>query len=86
MAPPADPALRADEAARADAWYRQGIVWLAAAILAASVAGCIWLVVVGLRYVDPPLPQAGPQILKVPIAPSPPSLPPPPPSPAEPPS
>lgn len=84
MAPPADPALRADEAARADAWYRQGIVWLAAAILAASVAGCIWLVVVGLRYVDPPLPQAGPQILKVPIAPS--SLPPPSPSPAEPPS
>lgn len=84
MAPPADPALRADEAARADAWYRQGIVWLAAAILAASVAGCIWLVVVGLRYVDPPLPQAGPQILKVPIAPPP--LPPPSPSPAEPPS
>jgi hypothetical protein len=54
-----------------DAWYRQGIVWLAAAIFAASIAGCLWLLVVGQRYVDPPLPQAGPELLKMPVAPAP---------------
>ncbi|HEX6018981.1 MAG TPA: hypothetical protein VFZ28_12865 [Burkholderiaceae bacterium] len=51
-----------------DAWYRQGIVWLAAAVFALSIAGCIWLLVVGQRYADPPLPIATPQVLKVPVA------------------
>ena len=48
--PPAEPAL-----APADAWYRQSIVWLGAAILAASLAGCIWMIVLGARYDDAPL-------------------------------
>jgi hypothetical protein len=50
------------------AWYRQGIVWLGAAVFAASIAGCIWLIVVAGRYADPELPVAGPQIMKVPVA------------------
>jgi len=50
------------------AWYRQGIVWLGAAVFAASIAGCIWLIVVADRNADPPLPVAGPQIMKVPVA------------------
>jgi hypothetical protein len=41
--------------APADAWYRQSIVWLGAAILAASLAGCIWMIVLGARYDDAPL-------------------------------
>ncbi len=53
------------------AWYRQGIVWLGAAVFAASIAGCIWLVVVAQRHADPPLPVAGLQIMKVPLARSP---------------
>jgi hypothetical protein len=50
------------------AWFRQGIVWLGAAVFAASIAGCIWLIVVAERNADPPLPNTGPQIMKVPVA------------------
>lgn len=56
-----------DEAARRDpsrAWYRQGIVWLGMAVFAASVAGSVWLIAVAERYADPPLPVAGPKVLK----------------------
>jgi hypothetical protein len=60
-----------NEAARREssrAWYRQGIVWLGVAVFAASIAGCIWLIVVAERFADPALPVAGPQIMKVPVA------------------
>jgi hypothetical protein len=50
------------------AWYRQGIVWLGVAVFAASIAGCIWLIVVAERNADPALPNTGPQIMKVPVA------------------
>jgi hypothetical protein len=53
------------------AWYRQSIVWLAAAVLAASLAGSGWLIHVAQRYVDPPLPAAelaGPRLPKLPPA------------------
>ncbi|GAB1391758.1 MAG: hypothetical protein AMXMBFR78_35800 [Rubrivivax sp.] len=53
------------------AWYRQGIVWLAAAVLAASLAGSGWLIHVAGRYVDPPLPAeelTGPRLPKLPPA------------------
>lgn len=61
---------RNDDAPRdnSGAWYRQGIVWLGAAVFAASIAGCIWLIVVAARHADPPLPVEGPQIMKVPVA------------------
>ncbi|WHZ11058.1 MAG: hypothetical protein OJF60_001497 [Burkholderiaceae bacterium] len=36
-------------------------------MLAASIAGCVWLIVVAERYADPPLPVEGLQILKVPL-------------------
>ncbi|HTI96862.1 MAG TPA: hypothetical protein VL425_10185 [Rudaea sp.] len=37
-------------------------------MFAASIAGCIWLIVVAERNADPPLPISGPQIMKVPVA------------------
>jgi len=52
----------------AGAWHRQPIVWLGAAVLAASLAGCVWLIVVAERYADPPLQVEGLQILKMPLA------------------
>lgn len=59
-------------AAPQQAWYRQGIVWLGAAVFAASMAGSVWLIHVAERYTDPPLPAAdlpaGPRLLKVPLA------------------
>ncbi|MBE7425173.1 MAG: hypothetical protein HS106_03765 [Ideonella sp.] len=65
-----EPSRRSDGVGQrsTDAWYRQGIVWLAAAVFALSMAGCIWLIVLGQRYADPPLPLDGPQVLKVPVA------------------
>jgi hypothetical protein len=60
---------RNDDAPRDNsrAWYRQGIVWLGIAVFVASIAGCIWLIIIAERYADPPLPVAGPQIMKVPV-------------------
>ncbi|RDI97375.1 hypothetical protein DVT68_16600 [Dyella solisilvae] len=36
-------------------WYRQPILWLGVAIFAASLAGCVWMIVLGARYADKPL-------------------------------
>jgi len=49
------------------AWFRQPIVWLGGAVLAASLGGCVWLIVVAGHYADPPLPVDGLQILKMPL-------------------
>jgi len=58
---------------RPGAWYQQPIVWLGAAVLGASIAGCAWLIIVAERYADPPLPVPGLQILKMPLARPPPA-------------
>jgi hypothetical protein len=45
-----------DIAARtASAWYRQPVLWLGIAVFLASMAGCVWLIVLGIRYADTPL-------------------------------
>ncbi|TAM19943.1 MAG: hypothetical protein EPN62_17385 [Candidimonas sp.] len=49
------------------AWYRQPVVWVGAVVLAASIAGCVWLIVVAERYADPPLPVEGLQVLTMPL-------------------
>lgn len=49
----------ATEPRRAGAWYAQPIVWLGIAVFVASIAGCIWLIVVGARYEDVRLPTDG---------------------------
>ncbi|MBP1473197.1 hypothetical protein J7I44_02740 [Frateuria sp. MAH-13] len=45
----------AETSAAADAWYRQPVLWLGAVIFAASLAGCIWTIVLGARHADLPL-------------------------------
>ena len=47
--------LPVEAPANADAWYRQPVLWLGAAILAASLAGCVWMIVLGSRHADLPL-------------------------------
>ncbi len=37
------------------AWYHQPVLWLGIAVFAASLAGCVWLIVVSVRYADTPL-------------------------------
>lgn len=50
---------RNDIAARtASAWYSQPVLWLGIAVFVASLAGCVWLIVVGSRHADTPLPTA----------------------------
>ncbi|MGD9944174.1 MAG: hypothetical protein AB7L76_18965 [Burkholderiaceae bacterium] len=48
-------------------WHRQPLFWLGALILAASLAGCVWMIVLATRYPDPPLDEAGFKILKMPL-------------------
>ncbi|MBS0194964.1 MAG: hypothetical protein JSR34_12070 [Proteobacteria bacterium] len=62
----ADPDKRSTSTA--SAWYRQGIVWLGIGVFAASIAGCIWIIVVASRHADPPLPHHGLKVLDMPLA------------------
>ena len=39
-------------------WYHQPVVWLGIAVFLASIAGCVWLIVVSVRYADTPLTTA----------------------------
>lgn len=48
------------------AWYRQPVVWLGAVLFAATIAGCIAMIVLGARHDDEPLPGVAPTILKMP--------------------
>jgi len=61
------------------AWYHQPVLWLGIAIFLASLAGCVWLIVVSVRYADTPLTTSH-AVLGVPAsahsAPHPPSGPP----------
>lgn len=36
-------------------WYRQPVVWLGVIVFLASIAGCVWIVVMSVRYADTPL-------------------------------
>ena len=49
------PISQAPSGSPASAWYRQPILWLGAAILGASLAGCIWMIVLGARHADEPV-------------------------------
>lgn len=49
-------------------WYQQPVLWLGLAILLASVAGCISLIVLGTRYGEEPFPVKTERLLKVPTS------------------
>lgn len=53
--------------AHAGAWYRQPVLWLGALLFAASLGGCIWMIVLGVRHADEAVPTAG-HVFKVPLA------------------
>jgi hypothetical protein len=39
----------------ASAWYRQPVLWLGLIVFLASIAGCVWIIVMSVRYADTPL-------------------------------
>ena len=49
------------------AWYRQPVVWLGALIFTASLAGCVWMIVLAARHADEPVPT-GATVFKVPTS------------------
>ena len=51
----------------AGAWFRQPVVWLGAAILVASIAGCIITIVLAVRHADTPVETGSGNVLKVPL-------------------
>lgn len=48
-------------------WWRQPVAWLGVAVFAASLAGCILMMVLGARHQDPALPVHALEVLKVPL-------------------
>jgi hypothetical protein len=52
---------------RGDAWYRHPLLWLGGFILVASLAGCIWMIVMAARYPDPPLETGSEHSFRVPL-------------------
>jgi hypothetical protein len=48
-------------------WCRLPVVWLGAAILLASIAGCIGLIISASRYPDEPVRLSGNELLRVPV-------------------
>ena len=49
------------------AWYRQPIIWLGAAIMAATIAACIATITLAWLHPDPPLPPRTTEVMKVPL-------------------
>jgi hypothetical protein len=50
-------------------WYRQPILWLGAVLFTASLAGCVWLIMLALRHPDPAVPTSA-MVFDVPLAPA----------------
>jgi hypothetical protein len=49
-------------------WYRQPIVWLGVVLFVASLAGCVWIIVVASHHPDAPVEHAGRGLFGVPSA------------------
>jgi sugar phosphate permease len=51
----------------AGAWFQQPVIWLGAAVLAASIAACIVTIVLAVRLADTPVETGSNNILKMPL-------------------
>jgi hypothetical protein len=49
-------------------WYRQPFVWLGVTLFVASLAGCVWIIVVAAHHPDTPVEHAGSGLFGVPSA------------------
>lgn len=58
-----DPAIHG-----ASTWFRQPVLWLGVAVFLASLAGCVWMIVLGARHADTPL-DTPHTVFGVPVAP-----------------
>lgn len=54
-------------ARRASAWYRQPVAWLGVLIFVGSLAGCVWMIMLGASHADTPL-EASHTVFGVPVS------------------
>jgi hypothetical protein len=47
-------------------WYRVPVVWLGVLVFAASMAGCVWIIVASVQYGDEPVPAGSHSVMGVP--------------------
>ena len=55
------------DAALTGRWYHQPVLWIGALLFAASLAGCVLMIVLGVRHPDVPLPIAGGEVMHMPL-------------------
>lgn len=48
-------------------WYRVPVAWVGILVFAASVAGCVWMIVVSAQFRDDALPTTAPAVLGTPV-------------------
>ena len=48
-------------------WFRQPVLWLAAFIFIAILAGCIATIMLASRNADAPVETVGPKVMKIPV-------------------
>jgi hypothetical protein len=60
------PRVEVSTSATAGAWYRQPLLWLGAVIFFASLAGCVWMIVLSARHADTPMPTHRTGVFDVP--------------------
>ena len=65
MPPHADPSLQQQHTA----WYRQPVVWVGIVVFAVSIAGCVWIITVGMRHADTPVETTRTGVFGVPVSP-----------------
>lgn len=67
---PVDPGRHenpADGLKRSQGPWRQPVVWLCATLFAASLAGCVLMIVLAMRHPDPSPSAGGDVIMKMPV-------------------
>jgi hypothetical protein len=47
-------------------WYQLPLAWLGIAMFAASLAGCLWIILLATRYPDDSLPASDEHLFKMP--------------------
>jgi len=47
-------------------WYQTPLAWLGIAMFAASLAGCVWIILLAVQYPDDSLPASDEHLFKMP--------------------
>lgn len=48
-------------------WYRVPVAWAGIAVFVASLAGCVWMIVVSAQFREEPPPPTAPMLMGTPV-------------------